>query len=167
LFLFQQSAYCTRQTAAVIATVSVLAVQGCSKHDGLERAPINGFVTISGEPLANATVAFLPLSGSGAQGFGALGASDAEGKFQVTSSRQDDPGIPPGEYAVVVNRLAEPDGKVIPPDSFQADHPEARETIPAPYSTNASPLRATIPKEGGDVKIDIPAKLRGQKNARG
>jgi hypothetical protein len=67
----------------------------------------------------------------------------------------------------VVNRLAEPDGTVIPADSFQADHPNARETIPAPYSTNSSPLRATIAKEGGDVKLDIPAKLREPKNARG
>jgi hypothetical protein len=140
---------------------------GCSKHDGLERAPINGLITISGQPLANATIVFVPVSASGTQGLGALGASDAEGKFQVTSSRQDDPGIPPGEYSVVVNRLAEPDGTVIPPNSFQADHPNARETIPAPYSTNASTLRTTIPKEGGEVKIEVPGKLRDPKNVRG
>lgn len=153
------------RVALLIAALG-LGAAGCSKHDGLERAPINGLLTISGQPLASATVQFLPLNDSGTPGLGALGASDANGKFQVTSSRRDDAGIPPGEYLVIVNRLAEPDGTVIPADSFQADHPNARETIPPPYSTTASPLRATVKKEGGDVKVDIPAKLRDPKNVR-
>jgi hypothetical protein len=167
VFLSQQSARRSKQTAALLIAGIAVATQGCSKHDGLERAPINGVVTINGQPLADATIVFLPLGGSAAQGLGAVGASDAEGKFQVTSSREDDPGIPPGEYAVVVNRWAEPDGKVIPPNAFQADYPEARETIPPPYSTHSSPLRATISKEGGDVKVEIPAKLRDPKKVRG
>lgn len=152
--------------AAILIAASSLSAAGCTKHDGLERAPINGLLTINGQPLASATVQFLPVNESKTPGLGALGASDANGKFQVTSSRRDDAGIPPGEYLVIVNRLAEPDGTVIPADSFQADHPDARETIPPPYSTNASPLRVTIKKEGGDVEVKIPGKLRDPKNVR-
>lgn len=138
---------------------------GCSEHDGLERAPITGTLTIKGEPLPNASIQFIP-AGSTTPGAGALGVSDASGKFTVISSRQNDAGVPPGEYTVVVSRWADPDGTPLPPDALQADHLEAKETVPAPYSGPGSPLKVTIPKEGGDFKIDVPARLLGTKKPR-
>ena len=138
---------------------------GCGPEDGLERARINGLITIEGAPLADTSVQFFPASG-GTPGAGALGFSDAEGKFKVISSREDDAGIPPGEYIVIASRWAEPSGKVLGPEDTQADHPDARETIPPPYSGQGSPLRVTIKPEGGDVKIDIPAKLRDPRKVR-
>jgi hypothetical protein len=134
-------------------------IAGCSKHDGLERAPITGILTVQGTPLPGATVLFIPVQGSQTQGAGAIGTSGPDGKFQVVSSRQDDAGIPPGEYSVAVSRLADPDGTILSPEATQADHPSARETVPAPYSGHASPLKVTIPKEGGEIKVDVPAKL--------
>jgi hypothetical protein len=134
---------------------------GCSKHDGLERAPITGLLTVQGTPLAGASVVFTPAKGT--QGLGAIGISGPDGKFQVVSSRQDDAGIPPGEYSVSVSRLADPDGTVLSPEATQADHPLARETVPAPYSGAASPLKVSIPKEGGEVKVEIPVKLLERK----
>lgn len=134
--------------------------QGCG-GDGLNRVPIQGVLTAKGSPLANATVQFTPQGGT--PGEGALGMSDAEGKFTVISSRRDDPGVPPGEYLVRVSRFVDGKGNALPPEATQADYPDAKESIPAPYSTPSSPLRVTIAEEGGLVKIDVPAKVKGSK----
>lgn len=139
-----------------VAALVLLAGCGGGK-DGLERAPITGLVTVEGAPLAGATVQFTPVGGT--PGEGALGVSDAQGKFQVISSRKGDEGIPPGEYSVMVSVLADPDGTRLSSEATQADHPFAQEIVPAPYSGQGSPLKVTIAKEGGEVKVDIPAKL--------
>lgn len=130
---------------------------GCSGSDGLDRVPIVGMVTVEGAPLDSAMLVFLP--GQGTPGEGALGASDEAGKFQVISSRRDDSGIPPGDYTVRVSRMVMPDGKVLPPDAPDADFPEARQSIPRPFSGMDSPLKVTIAAGGGEVKVDIPAPL--------
>jgi hypothetical protein len=145
-----------RQTSWLLLIASLAAPVGCG-GDGLERAPILGVVTVQGSPLAGATVQFTP--GNGTPGEGALGVADAEGKFEVISSRRGDEGIPPGEYTVRVSRFAEPDGTPVPPEGTQADHPFARETVPAPFSGSDSPLKVTISPEGGEVKVDLPVKL--------
>ena len=134
--------------------------QGCG-GDGITRVPIQGVIKAQGSPLANAVVQFTPQSGT--PGEGALGMSDAEGKFTVISSRQDDAGVPPGTYAVRVSRFVGSKGEPLPPEATQADHPDAKESIPAPYSTPSSPLRVTIEEQGGLVEIDIPVKLKGLK----
>jgi len=155
-----------RLTSYGLLLLALVVTSGCGEHDGLERAEITGILTNQGKPLPNASVQFLP-AGGGTPGMGALGVADAEGRFKVISSRQSDEGIPPGEYTVVVSRFAEPDGTILPPDALQADHLDARETIPAPYSGPGSPLKATIAKEGGEIKIDIPVKLLELRKARG
>lgn len=152
--------------SGVFFTVLTIGLFGCSRHDGIERALITGLITVQGAPLDFASVQFIPIgAGNGAMP-GALGVSDASGKFEVISSRRDDPGIPPGEYLVIVSRWANPDGKPLGPDETQADNLAAAETVPAPYSGSNSPLRATISKEGGEVKLDIPVKLLNKKKPK-
>ncbi len=146
----------TVKTTRLFSLTAVVLLAGCGPKDGLERAQISGIITIQGEPLSHASVQFVP---AGAPGLGALGFSDENGKFTVISSREDDAGVPPGDYMVVVSRWANPDGKVLGPEDTQADNQYARETIPAPYSGQSSPLKVNIPKEGGEIKIDVPAKL--------
>lgn len=113
-------------------------------------------VTLEGTPLAGASLYFLPAEGT--PGEGAIGASDQTGTFEVVSSRRDDSGIPPGDYTVRVSRLVMPDGTAVPPDAPDADFPESRESIPKPYSGMNSPLKVTIAPDGGEIKVDIPAK---------
>lgn len=144
-------------TKWLMTAASLFLLFGCGKSDGLKRAPITGLVTVEGAPLAGASVQFTPVGGT--PGEGALGVADAQGKFVVVSSRQNDAGIPPGEYTVVVSLLADPDGTHLSSEATQADHPFAQEIVPAPYSSPDSPLKVTIAKEGGEVKVDIPAKL--------
>lgn len=150
-----------RRTALGLLLVVSLVSAGCG-GDGLERAPITGIVTVEGTPLASALVQFLPQPGT--PGEGALGSSNAEGRFEVISSRDEDDGIPPGEYVVRVSRLMDADGSTIPVEAPQADFPDAVESVPAPYSTINSPIKIQITAEGGEVKVEIPVPLVQKKS---
>lgn len=133
---------------------------GCG-GDGLNRVPIQGVVKAAGVPLPNAVVQFTPKEGT--PGEGAIGQSDAEGKFTVISSRQDDTGVPPGSYGVRVSLLVDGKGKSLPPNAMQADYPDAKEAIPAPYSLPNSPIEVTIDDKGGQVEVSIPVKIAALK----
>lgn len=150
--------HCTTRHRAAwgLMLMVLLFTSGCG-GDGLERAPITGIVTVEGVPLSSALVQFLPQPGT--PGEGALGSSNAEGRFEVISSRDDDDGIPPGEYVVRVSRLMDADGSAIPVEAPQADYPDAVESVPAPYSTIESPIKIQITAEGGEVKVEIPVPL--------
>lgn len=130
---------------------------GCGGGDGLKRAPITGLLTLAGAPLGGASVEFTPVGATPGQG--AIGIADADGKFEVISSRRGHEGIPPGIYNVRVSLFANPDGTPLPPEATQADNPFAYEAIPAKYSGAGSPLKVIIPEEGGEVKVDVPGKL--------
>ena len=64
-------------------------IAGCG--DGLRRVTIEGVVTAQQSPLADATVQFFPKGST--VGEGAIGTTDSNGKFTVTSSRDDAAGI--------------------------------------------------------------------------
>jgi hypothetical protein len=134
-------------------------IAGCG--DGLRRVTIEGVVTAQQSPLADATVQFFPKGST--VGEGAIGTTDSNGKFTVTSSRDDAAGIPPGTYTVRVSRMMDRDGKLLPPDATQADYPDAIEAVPPPYSTATSPIEVTITDQGGNITVEIPVKLLGPK----
>lgn len=137
--------------------VCILAFSAGCGGDGLDRVPIQGELTCQGSPVPSAIIQFTPKTGT--LGEGAIGQSDAAGKFTVVSSRQDDAGVPPGKYGVRISLLTDGKGNPLPPDATQADHPDAKESIPAPYSTPNSPIEVTIDAAGGVVKVDIPVKI--------
>ena len=144
------------QTLLTLLTAMLLA--GCgSKSDGFKRAPLVGLLTLQGSPLAGASVEFTPAKGT--NGPGAIGVTDDDGKFQVISSRRGHEGIPPGEYTVRVSLFADEDGTPLDSEATQADNPFAYEAIPEPYSGAGSPLKVSIPEEGGEVAVDVPKKL--------
>ena len=143
------------QMTCSLLTVVLLA--GCGKSDGFKRVPLVGILTLQGSPLAGASVEFTPVGGT--LGPGAIGVADADGKFQVISSRRGHEGIPPGEYTVRVSLFADEDGTPLDPEATQADNPFSYEAIPEPYSGAGSPLKVSIPDEGGEVEVDVPAKL--------
>jgi hypothetical protein len=133
----------------------------CGCGDGIRRVPIEGLVKAQGAPLDKATVLFSPAPGT--PGMGAIGMSDEAGKFTVVSSREDDSGVPPGKYTVRISRLVDGKGTPLPADATQADHPDAKESVPAPYSLPTSPLEVTIDDKGGKVEIDVPVKIQRPK----
>lgn len=148
-------------TLKLTGLAGVCLLAGCG--DGLERVPIEGKLTVMGsQPLENAVVVFMPVPGT--PGEGAIGNTDAQGGFTVISSRDDDSGIPPGKYKVRVSRLVDGQtGQVLPEGAPEADYPNAMESIPPPFSGPNSPLEVEVTAAGGDVEIDIPKPLRGQK----
>ncbi len=138
----------------------MLSLTGCG-GDGLDRVPIQGVVKALGVPVPYAIIQFSPKAGT--PGEGAIGQSDAEGKFTVISSRHDDAGIPPGNYGVRVSLMVDGKGKFLPSDATQADYPDAKEAIPAPFSLPTSPIEITIDAKGGQVAVDIPVKIAALK----
>jgi hypothetical protein len=157
-FIVNNSGRCKTVMRCLVPAVCLISISltaGCG-GDGLHRAPIIGVLTAEGAPVANAVVQFLPAAGT--PGEGAIGNSDAAGRFLVISSRRKDEGIPPGAYNVRVTRMVNPDGTPLPPDAPDADYPESFESIPAPYSGVDSPLVVVIKPEGGEVAIELPVK---------
>jgi len=78
---------------------------GChsSKPQGIPTEPVAGIVTLDGSPADNVTVKFNPKAG---QGESAVGTTDAQGNFQLTSlSGVPQAGALEGEYAVTFSKM--------------------------------------------------------------
>jgi hypothetical protein len=143
------------RTGYVGAVVMLLGIIGCG--DGLKRVPVQGKITVKGEPLADAVIQFLPAGST--KGEGGIGRSDGGGNFTLVGSREGHSGVAPGEYKVRVSRIVDRDGTVLDADSKQADHPGSKESIPEKYASPDTPLTAKVPEQGGPVSLDIPEKL--------
>ena len=135
-----------------------LGVVGCG--DGIKRVPVKGKLTAKGTPIEGGYVQFIP--GAGVKGEGGIGLSDRDGNFSVKGFKGV-VGVAPGEYRVRVSRLVMPDGTPLPYGATEADNPGCRESIPAPYGTPQSPLKFTVPGQGGTIDVDLPVPLVGKK----
>src|SRR5262245_41965169 len=97
----------TRGWRVFLLTVPMLCPVGCSKPLDPSLAAVSGTVTLGDVPLANATITFIPKDGT--PGFGGVGKTDSAGHFKLAGSRDNQPGIPPGEYRVVISKRLMPD----------------------------------------------------------
>jgi hypothetical protein len=88
------------RTSLVFAVAFVL---GCSaKHpERLPVFPVEGAVTLNGQPLPNALVILHAKGPNAPQDVAPRGQTDLTGKFKITSYESGD-GAPPGEYTVTV-----------------------------------------------------------------
>jgi hypothetical protein len=107
---------------------------GCAGADaGPATAPVKGTVTLDGQPVANATVAFTPADSTTAAP--AQAASDDAGNFEVTSmfeqGKVTKPGMLPGSYKISVTKLEGP-----PPDAQLTRAP--KNVLPARYADPAT-----------------------------
>jgi len=84
--------------AAVLVTACVV---GCSKS---EMTPVTGVLTLNGQPVADAEVAFNPKT----VGRLAIGRTDSTGHFKLSTGAPDD-GAVPGEYTVTLFEYYPPD----------------------------------------------------------
>ena len=142
-------------SALVLAFLCTVCVAGCSeaeKPDFLDQLiPATGRVTLDGKPLAMANVTFIPdVSVEG--GRAATAVTDADGMYELVTSLPGTPqeqpkGVLPGEYVVVISKLAMPDGTPLPKNLGGADALDqgAVESVPAKYNDpSASTLKATV-----------------------
>ncbi|EAQ81827.1 carboxypeptidase-like regulatory domain-containing protein [Blastopirellula marina] len=82
-----------------LSLLLIAAIQlGCS-GGGLQ--PLQGTVTLDGQPLADAAISFSPVTG----GRPATGKTDADGQFTLASYTAGD-GLPAGSYKVTIVKIA-------------------------------------------------------------
>ena len=113
---------------------------GCSGTHGT--ASVSGTVIYKRQPVEGATVIFHP-KGEGLTAKPAQGKTDSGGHFTVTTyfGPDDQPaGAVPGDYAVTVTKIDEPQGAFDPHKD-----PPPKNHLPVRYSTpQQSPLTVTI-----------------------
>lgn len=126
---------------------------GCAGKDPL--VPVRGRITLDGKPLKDVIVTFTPIGDT--RGNGALGGTDADGRFTLTDVRGS-AGAVVGEYKVSLYPA---------PASSRRDDPadvvsKGGLGVPAIYlDLNNTPLRATIPPGGGTVELLLTGSGKG------
>jgi hypothetical protein len=134
----------------VFITASV--ITGCSKS-GLVR--VEGIVLLENEPVPEATVLFIPEGGTGQP---AHGTTDENGKFQLSTFKEND-GALPGAYKVTVTKSVPPPQppEAEPGDSrsivahFKAikEQKHEKSLLPATYADiKTTPFHYTVPVDG-------------------
>ena len=101
---------------------------GAKNADRLPVFPVEGLVTLNGQPLPNAFVVLHPKGTSDSRALAARGQTDQHGQFKVTTYDAGD-GAPAGEYAVTVEYhqligsggSLEPGPNVLPPKYASPD----------------------------------------------
>lgn len=79
----------SKPVTAVSGLVVLLCIGGCNEGP-YELAPISGTVTLYGQPLANATVSFMPRGeGRDIVGPGSVGTTDAEGNYTLRTFKEE------------------------------------------------------------------------------
>lgn len=78
-------------------TALVVGMAGCDRPGTAPTAPASGIVTFNGAPANDVRVIFTPASGRPA-----IGQTDAEGRFVLTTFQRDD-GAVPGKHSVTIS----------------------------------------------------------------
>ncbi len=127
--------------------LALLALAGCgAPSDGFERFPVEGVVTLDGEPLKAGTITF-NARGQGASSSGEI----ADGKFQLSAAD----GLSPGPYRVEVYSI-QPTGRKFP----DAEDPNmlvdaTANIIPGRYNVEST-LKIELPPAGRRSRSHSP-----------
>src|SRR5688572_4283588 len=132
-----------RFVSALITGIT-LTTAGCGKNPH-RLAPVSGKVTMDGNPLANATVAFLPDTKPGAMPSPtSRGETDQNGRYTLTSS-EDKPGAVVGMSKVRISTMKSTGGS-----EGEGGALLARETVPERYNARTE-LTFDVPEEGTEA----------------
>jgi hypothetical protein len=134
-------------------------VAGCGDSEG--RVSLRGTVKLDGRPLANATVHFIAQDSEGTD---ALGTTDADGVFRLSTLKPGD-GALPGKYKVVVRPPAsEADTDVVATTSMEAMMATGRKPyrpsviIPPRYSNPSQTILVQDVPASGKVVFELQSK---------
>ena len=129
---------------------------GCNKEGIPDLVACKGTVTWKGKPVEGALVGFLPKD---ANGRGAFGMTDAQGKFNTTTLHTDD-GIMPGEYFITVIKRTVTRGSISP----TGEQITKTYFIPQIYAEkNTSGLSATISSKGTkDLLFELVGEIENR-----
>ena len=125
-----------------VLPVLVATVMGCGQSPTV---PVSGTVTLNGQPAADAEVIFTP-----SQGRVASGATNAEGRFALSTNKSGD-GAVPGDHKVTIVEYYPP-GK---PPPMTSGGPPSR--FPAQYmEVSQTPLTAKVERGGkNEFQFDV------------
>ncbi len=145
--------YAARDLWLAVATGLLLIATGC----GSKLPVVAGTVTLDGEPLANATVMFLPLDELPEHETQppAQGLTDAAGKYTLEQRAGSD-GIQLGDYSVRITTYQPASRDVDPPI------PAIRERVPVKYNLETE-LKAvvTADRSAEEEPFDFPLQSGG------
>jgi len=144
----------------IAAPLILVALVGCgSEEDRIKLVPVKGTVTQNGEPLAGATITFVP-DASNADSTPGVDATGPEGNYMAKFKSRT--GLAPGKYRVtVMPPLVMPSGAKVP-EEFKDDPYMAQMAMGidpgAPTEGVAgeqSEFEAEVPPEGGTFDFDV------------
>ena len=151
---------------SLILLLATLTLSGCGDDPNVGRLPVfsvTGTVTMHGAPLAGATVAFAPQEGQPT----AVGQTDAEGKFQLTTYEYGD-GAVAGSYRVVISKTIAAAAASVDGGDHEAAEEAASahdaataegagaEMVPAQYASSADTPFTVEVKTNGENDFPLP-----------
>src|SRR5262249_1437763 len=137
----------------IVILMASLSFSGCSAAN--KPVEVEGIVFLDNEPVAEATVLFIP---DGSTGQPAHGMTDENGKFQLTTFKEND-GALPGTYKVTITKSvpppqppeADPDDPQSVVAHFKAIKQQKKVKSPLPViyaNAQSTPFHYTVPVEG-------------------
>jgi hypothetical protein len=122
-------------------SIAALAITGCAGGDAPDVVPVTGVATRNGQPIPSVTLCFQPASGRPS-----LGECDAQGKFKLRYTREQD-GAKIGTHTVYVLYSTEASPGPAPKDI---------KAITDKYGTpEISPLKIEIKKREDNLEVRL------------
>ncbi|MBX3439307.1 MAG: Ig-like domain-containing protein [Planctomycetaceae bacterium] len=113
--------------------------------------PVQGTVTVNGEPLSHASVIFRPENGRPS-----IGKTDEEGRYQLQYTRES-AGALPGLHEVAISTFVESD----PDSSDPIVQLGRRESLPSQYNSHTT-LKVELPQDHqADHPLDFALEVEG------
>lgn len=140
--------------------VALAMLAGCSSRDLPPLARAGGIVLYDDQPLAGATVSFLPDGSKGTQGRMAIGSTGADGRFVLRSFAADDGAIV-GFHRVVVTAMDSVPEEVPPdPEGRPRPPPSLKSRIPVRYNdpTTSGFVAEVKPGTGNEFEFRLTSK---------
>ena len=132
-----------RMTLLLGLLTALLFLGGCGGGDSIELAPVSGKVTMDGEPLANVTVTFQPITkGTENPGPGSFGKTDEQGQFTLELTTTGKSGAVVGKHQISIT-TPEPEG------GEDSDVSDFVDPIPARYNARST-LKRDVSSDGTD-----------------
>ena len=128
------------RAAPCLLILSLALLVGCGS--GGDMGTVSGQVTMDGQPLADAQIAFYPADGRPAQG-----TTDAEGRYTLQYT-PDQPGAPVGTHTVRIT-VAQVSGE---------GQARVKETVPPRYNVQSELTAEVKPGKNDNVDFDLTSK---------
>jgi hypothetical protein len=143
--------------AAVLCVVS-----GCG-GPGVSLVPVQGTVTLDGEPLRNKSLMFMNAA---QEGTNAGGNTNDEGRYelmaQIPGAVKDFKGVPPGRYKVLVFEPLIPIESEVEDEMYEPvfipGEPAKGGIPPAYQSFQTTPLEVEVPEGGGELNLELTSR---------